>query len=163
MEFRGPQVQILSPRLPRYRGGRLVRFGRRMTIRSSSVPRITGLVTGVIGGAVLLFIVVGAILKGKPLLAGIPTFLLIVLAGGAAVRGWRRTTLTVDDDTVTVKRAGKTTEVPRRTVRALVQPKPDAGPVELIDEREQTLIKVVEPFRQEDLEKLAKFLGVEIR
>ena len=116
-----------------------------------------------IGGAVLLFIVVGAIVKGKPLLAGIPTFLLIVLAGVGAVRGWPRTTLTVDDDTVTVKRAGKTTEVPRRRVRALVQPKPDAGPVELIDEREQTLIKVVEPFRQEDLEKLAKFLGVEIQ
>jgi hypothetical protein len=134
-----------------------------MTIRSSSVPRITGLVTVLIAGAVLLFIVVGAILEGKPILAAIPTFLLIVLAGGAAVRGWPQTTLTVDEDTVTVERAGKTIEVPRRRVRALVQSKPDAGPVELIDEREQTLIKVAEPFRQEDLVKLAKFLGVEIQ
>lgn len=80
------------------------------------------------------------------------------------VRRWPLTTLTVDTETITVKRASKTTVVSRRNVRGLVQPNPSArAPVELVDEHGQTLIKLADPFRQEDLEKAANYLGLEIQ
>lgn len=134
-----------------------------MTIRSSAVPRITGLVTALVAASVLLFITIGPILRGKPLLAGVPLLVLIVLAAASVVRRWPLTTLTVDTETITVKRAGRTTAVPRRKVRGLLQPKPDAAPVEFVDEHGQTLIKIADPFRQEDLKKVASYLGLEIQ
>lgn len=117
-----------------------------------------------VGGSVLVFLGIGPILRGKPLLAAVPVVVLIVVAGVGVLRGWPLTTLTIDDETIKVKRAGKITEVPRRKVRGLVQPNPPATvPVEFVDERGQTVIRIADPFRQEDLQKVASYMGLEIQ
>src|ERR1700687_889088 len=108
-----------------------------MTIRSSAIPRITTLVVVLVAAPVLLFIISGPILRGKPLLAAAPVILGIVLAAVGVVRAWPRTTLTLDSETITVKRASGTTDVPRRKVHGLVQPNPEAAPLEFVDERER--------------------------
>jgi hypothetical protein len=132
-----------------------------MTIRSSVLLRITTLLLVLFAGPVLAFMAVSSFRRGNWFAATV----IAVLAGlavAAVVRSWPQTTLTVDNETITVKRAGRTTKVPRRTVRALVQPNLEAAPLEFVDERGQTLIKIVDPFHQEDLEKVADYMGLEI-
>lgn len=132
-----------------------------MTIRSSSNPRITGIATTAVGGAGLLILTIGAFVRGRSLWPVALAILVIMLAVAGVVRGWPQTTIAIDTETMKVTRAGKTTAVPRRKIRGLVL-EPTAT-LAFVDERGQTLIKIVNSFRRQDLEQVAHYLGVAIQ